>query len=41
MSDGSLQICLRRGHLPLAETRGEFLVTGDLRLYNAVRDHLD
>lgn len=28
-------------YLALAEARGETLVTGDLRLYNAVRDHLD
>lgn len=28
-------------YLALADRRGEPLVTGDLRLYNAVRDHLD
>ena len=28
-------------YLALAEARGELLVTGDLRMYNAVRDHLD
>jgi predicted nucleic acid-binding protein len=28
-------------YLALAEARGEPLVTGDLRLYRAVRDHLD
>ncbi len=28
-------------YLALAEARGETLVTGDLRLYNAVRDHLE
>jgi predicted nucleic acid-binding protein len=28
-------------YLALAEARGEPLVTGDLRLYNAVHDHLD
>jgi len=28
-------------YLALAEARGEILVTGDLRMYNAVRDHLD
>lgn len=28
-------------YLALAEARGETLITGDLRLYNAVRDHLD
>jgi predicted nucleic acid-binding protein len=28
-------------YLALAEARGEPLVTGDLRVYNAVRDHLD
>ena len=28
-------------YLALAEARGELLVTGNLRMYNAVRDHLD
>jgi predicted nucleic acid-binding protein len=28
-------------YLALAETREETLVTGDLRMYDAVRDHLD
>jgi predicted nucleic acid-binding protein len=28
-------------YLALAEARGEALITGDLRLYNAVHDHLD
>ena len=28
-------------YLALAEARGETLITGDLRMYNAVRDHLD
>lgn len=28
-------------YLALAEARGESLVTGDLRMYHAVRDHLD
>ena len=28
-------------YLALAEARGESLITGDLRLYNAVHDHLD
>jgi predicted nucleic acid-binding protein len=28
-------------YLALAEVRREPLVTGDLHLYNAVRDHLD
>jgi predicted nucleic acid-binding protein len=28
-------------YLALAEARGEPLITGDLRLYNAVHDHLD
>lgn len=28
-------------YLALAQAREEHLVTGDLRLYNAVRDHLD
>ena len=28
-------------YLALAEARGERFVTGDLRMYNAVRDHLD
>ena len=28
-------------YLALAEVRGESLITGDLRLYNAVHDHLD
>ncbi len=28
-------------YLALAEARGEHLITGDLRLYHAVRDHLD
>jgi len=28
-------------YLALAEARGEPLVTGDLRMYNAVHDHLD
>lgn len=28
-------------YLALAEARGDLLVTGDLRLYNAVRGHLD
>jgi predicted nucleic acid-binding protein len=28
-------------YLALAEARGDSLITGDLRLYNAVRDHLD
>jgi len=28
-------------YLALAQARDEPLVTGDLRLYNAVRDHLD
>ena len=28
-------------YLALARVRGELFVTGDLRMYNAVRDHLD
>ncbi len=28
-------------YLALAQARGEPLVTGDLRLYHAVRDHLN
>lgn len=28
-------------YLALAEARGESLITGDLRLYNAVHEHLD
>jgi predicted nucleic acid-binding protein len=28
-------------YLALAEARGEPLITGDLRLYHAVREHLD
>ena len=28
-------------YLALAQVRGELFVTGDLRMYNAVRGHLD